>query len=128
MEEISTNVNWLAVTSGAIAAFVLGALWYSPKVFGKKWAQEQGVTPGIASQMPVSAMVVQALGLMLMSWFVGVTAANEALLTVILATLGFAVLGYSGGMFANKGSYSRNVDAGYLIAVLVVMIIAQAIF
>jgi hypothetical protein len=128
MEEITTNVNWLAVTTGAIAAFVLGALWYSPKVFGTRWAQEQGITPGTASQMPVGAMVVQALGLMLMSWFVGVTAANEALLTVILATLAFAALGYSGGMFANKGSYSRSVDAGYLIAVLVVMIGAQAIF
>ena len=128
MEEITTNVSWLAVTTGAIAAFVLGALWYSPKVFGTKWAQEQGITLGTASEMPVGAMVVQALGLILMSWFVGVTAANEALLTVILATLAFAVLGYSGGMFANKGAYSRNVDAGYLIAVLVVMIGAQAIF
>lgn len=128
MQEITANVSWLAVIVGAVVAFVVGALWYSPKMFGAKWAEEQGVSPGTASDMPIGAMIAQAIGLLLLSWFVGVTAANEALLTVILATIAFTVMGYSGGMFANKGSYSRGVDAGYLVVVVVVMIIANGIF
>ena len=34
MGEITSGVNWLAVTVGAVAAFLLGWLWYSPKLFG----------------------------------------------------------------------------------------------
>ena len=31
-------VNWLAVGVGTVAAFMVGWLWYSPLLFGKKWA------------------------------------------------------------------------------------------
>lgn len=36
MGELTTGVSWLAVIIGAIASFVLGWLWYSPKLFGPK--------------------------------------------------------------------------------------------
>ena len=128
MSELTNGVNWLAVIAGAVAAFVMGWLWYSPKVFGTKWAEGLGVELGSASEMPVGAMVTNIIGLLLMSWFVGVTAANNALLTVILATVAFTLLGYSGGMFGKQTTYVRNVNAGYWIAALVVMIVCQAIF
>ena len=53
---------------------------------------------------------------------------SRALLTVILATVAFTVLGYSGGLFSQKSGYARNVDAGYWIIYLVVMILCQGIF
>ena len=31
------EVNWLAVLAATVAAFVLGGLWYSPVLFGKRW-------------------------------------------------------------------------------------------
>ena len=127
MSELTNGVSWIAVIVGAVAAFIMGWLWYSPKVFGTKWAEGLGVELGNASEMPVGAMVTQAVGLLLMSWFVGVTAANNALLTVILATVAFTLLGYSGGMFGRQNAYVRNVNAGYWIAALVVMIVCQAI-
>lgn len=37
-------VNWLAVLASAASAFVLGALWYSPVMFGKAWMRASGVT------------------------------------------------------------------------------------
>lgn len=103
-------------------------MWYSPKLFGTKWAEGTGVKLADASAMPVGGMVSQAVGLLLMSWFVGVTAASNALLTVILATVAFTVLAYSGSMFAQKSVYARNVDTGYWIVSLVVMVICQGIF
>ena len=128
MSELTNGVNWLAVIAGAVAAFVMGWLWYSPKLFGTKWAEGLGVELGSASEMPVGAMATNMIGLLLMSWFVGVTAANNALLTVILATVAFTLLGYSGGMFGKQTTYVRNVNAGYWLAALVVMIVCQAIF
>ena len=38
-------VNWLAVLAATAAAFLLGALWYSPVMFGKVWMRAAGVTP-----------------------------------------------------------------------------------
>lgn len=128
MGEITTGVSWLGVIVGAIAAFAFGWLWYSPMLFGTKWAEGSKVQMNTADKMPMDAMGAQALGLLLMSWFVGVTAAGNALLTVILATLAFVVLQWSGNTFSGKTVYARNADAGYWIAALAVMIIAQAIF
>jgi hypothetical protein len=36
-------VNWLAVIAAALASFVLGALWYSPVVFGRTWMRENSL-------------------------------------------------------------------------------------
>ena len=127
MEELTQGVNWIAVIVGAVAAFIAGWIWYSPGVFGRKWADGMGVELGAASEMPVGAMVSQAVGLLLMSWFVGVTAVHNMLATVILATVAFTVLQISGGMFGKQSAYARNVNAGYWLVSLVVMIAAQGI-
>ncbi|MCP4315218.1 MAG: DUF1761 domain-containing protein [Hyphomicrobiales bacterium] len=108
MEEIAGGINWIAVVVGAVVSFLVGWLWYSPKLFGPKWAEGVGVEIGSASEMPVGAMVSQIVGLFLLSWFVGVTAAVNALFTVILATLAFAMLGYSGGMFRRNAAYAGS--------------------
>ena len=127
MGELTTGVSWLAVVVGAVVSFLAGWLWYSPKLFGPKWAEGVGVQMGTASEMPVAAMVSQIVGLLLMSWFVGVTAVSDALLTVILGTLAFVVLAYSGGLFRKNSTYARNTDAGYWVVSLVIMIICQGV-
>ncbi|WP_419913263.1 DUF1761 domain-containing protein [Hoeflea sp.] len=127
MEEIASGVNWIAVVIGAVVSFLLGWLWYSPMLFGPKWAEGVGVEMGTASEMPVGAMVSQIIGLLLLSWFVGVTAAADALFTVILGTIAFAVLAYSGGMFRKNSAYARVTDMGYWVGSVIVMIIIQGI-
>ena len=39
------DVNWLSISIAAISAFVIGGLWYSPIVFGKRWAVLAGISP-----------------------------------------------------------------------------------
>jgi hypothetical protein len=34
------NVSWLAVAVAAVAAFAIGAIWYSPPLFAKAWQRE----------------------------------------------------------------------------------------
>lgn len=128
MIEITLGVSWLAVVVGTIAAFLLGWLWYSPMLFGKKWAAGNGVEMGIANDMPKFAMITQLIGLFLMSWFVGVTAVESKLLTFILAVFAFGILNFSGSQFAKKPPVVGYTDFGYWIAAGVVMFIAQAIF
>lgn len=128
MGEISAGVGWIGVIVGAIGAFLAGWLWYSPLLFGKKWAADNGLELGTANDMPAVAMVSQFLGLLIVSWFVGVTAVSNLLFTAILALVGFAVLLFSTGSFAKKTLYVRLVDSGYWIVAFVAMIIAQGIF
>lgn len=40
---IFSEINWLAVALAAVAYFMLGAIWYSGLLFGKKWAALIGV-------------------------------------------------------------------------------------
>lgn len=40
----SSHVNWLAVLSAGISAFILGGIWYSPALFGKAWMKENNFT------------------------------------------------------------------------------------
>lgn len=128
MAELFQGVSWAGVFAGAIAAFLLGWLWYSPKLFGPKWAEGVGVQMGSADEMPKAAMICQIVGLFLVSWLVGVTAVSEALLTIILAVVAFSVMGYAGGLFRKNSGYARAADAGYWVASVVVMVIFQGIF
>ena len=126
MAEIMDGVSWLAVVVGAVAAFIIGWLWYGP-IFGKQWAAGNNIEMGTAATMPMGAMASQAIGLLLVSWFVGVTAASEHLYTFILAVIGFGVLQGSGAMFAKKPTNVVLIDFGYLIVAAAVMFIAQAV-
>lgn len=122
MAELIGNVSWLAVIAGAVVSFVGGWLWYSPLLFGPKWAEGSGVEMGTASAMPFGAMAAQLAGLVLMSWFVGAGLAANALPLIVLGTLAFAVLAYSGGLFTKRSLYARNVDAGYWLLALILMV------
>ena len=44
MQNAFQNLNWLAIITGAVSAFVLGGLWYSPLLFAKRWMKETGIT------------------------------------------------------------------------------------
>lgn len=127
MQELTQGVSWIAVLAGAILSFLAGWLWYSPMLFGRKWAEGSGVEMGTAGDMPVAAMISQAIGLLLMSWFVGVAAVSKQVPLAILVTVAFVVLAYSGSLFVKKSGYARAVDAGYWIVCLIIMIACQGV-
>src|SRR2546428_11456577 len=37
------GINWLAVIVAGIVAWVNGAIWYAPPVFGKRWMEMMGM-------------------------------------------------------------------------------------
>jgi hypothetical protein len=128
MAEITDNVNWIAVIVGAVVAFLLGWLWYSPKLFGTKWAEGAGVKIDSAQSMPMAAMLVQAIATFLLAWVVGVTAAADQLLFVILIILTIGFLFVAGGLFSQKSRYTITTEVGFVAAMAVIMIVCQGIF
>ena len=44
LAQILAGVNWVAVIVATVAAFILGAIWYSKALFGNVWMQEVGLT------------------------------------------------------------------------------------
>jgi hypothetical protein len=47
-------VNWLAVLCASVAAFLIGWVWYSRKVFGSTWLVEVGLTEESLRQAKMS--------------------------------------------------------------------------
>ena len=127
MGEITSGVNWLAVAVGAVVAFLLGWLWYSPKLFGTRWAEGVGVSLDDSTGPSGSAMLAQAIGTFLLAWVVGVTAAADALMTIILIVLTIVVLMVAGGRFSQKSAYAIATEAGYVVAMAGIMIVCQGI-
>ena len=127
MEDFSL-VNWAAVAVGTFVSFLVGWLWYSPKLFGKKWAEGSAVELGSAGEMPVVAMITQLVALLLLATVVGITATSNSLLTAVLAILAAAAFVGSAGAFVHKSAYARIVDISYILLAGVVMIASQGIF
>ncbi|MHA7772117.1 DUF1761 domain-containing protein [Roseibium sp. M-1] len=122
------TVNWIAVITGAAAAFLFGWLWYSPVLFFKPWAAGSRLELSPGTRPPVVAMVLQIAGLLCLSTVVGVTATTDALFTAVLAILAAACLTVSGGGFSGKNGAALAIDGGYIIGAGILMIAAQAIF
>ena len=126
MQELTLNVNWLAVVVGFVLAFGLGFLWYSPKMFGKTWSEGVGAKADETSGIAL-AMILQALGTFGFAWIVGITAASNHLLTIILITLAFAFLQAGTGKFSQHGGGAILAESGYTIAMAVIMILVHAV-
>ena len=118
----------MAVIVSFVLSFVLGWLWYGPKLFGKKWAEGVGVPMGDSGSMPVCAMVTQALGTFCLAWLFGITAASNALLTIILVLITIILLIASNGKFAKKSDTAIIIEVMYIVAMGVVMVVCQGIF
>lgn len=127
MTELTAGVNWTAIIAGTIAAFALGMLWFSPRMFGKGWAAgSHGIVP--PASPPMGALALQLAGTFLMAWIIGITAVANHLLTAVLVILAIAALQFAGGLLSQKTTRAALIDGSYVLAMGVLMIIAQGVF
>ena len=127
MDILLTNINWLAVIIGAVASFALGWLWYSPKMFGTKWATGSGMTLEPGTKMPMLAMVAQAGSTFVLAWAVGVAKALELVPLALLFTVAIMGLIKANALFAKKNFYAVAVETGFIAAMVAVMLLAHAV-
>jgi hypothetical protein len=38
------TINWFAILTAGVSAFVLGGIWYSPALFGTAWMKDNALT------------------------------------------------------------------------------------
>ncbi len=105
---VSTGVNYWAILVAGAAYFILGALWYSPVIFGKAWMQAVGkskeqLQKGSSALKMIWAFVgslVIAYGLArILSW-TGSYSLTDAVVVSLLAAICFlvTVIGISDSM------------------------------
>ncbi len=127
MEILLTDVDWLAVVVGAVVAFILGWAWYSPKLFGTKWAEGSKVNMKAAGEMSMLPMVAQGAATFLLAWAIGVTEALGAFPLAILFGLAASGLIKANGLFAQKNNYAVMTETGFVLAMVAVMILTHLV-
>jgi hypothetical protein len=66
------QVNIVAILIASVVSMVIGAVWYSPGVFGKLWMQLSGISPEACKKEGTAGMVKKYVGqfaaLLLTNW------------------------------------------------------------
>ncbi|MBI4836746.1 MAG: DUF1761 domain-containing protein [Candidatus Abawacabacteria bacterium] len=126
------TINYLAVLVAAIAAMVIGAVWYSPLLFGKPWMKLMGWSEAKMKEKPASAgkaMAGMAVFALVMAYvlahFVDYTAATtwaQGVITAFWLWLGFVVTTISSqSLFENRPWGLFWISAAYYLVSLAVM-------
>jgi len=128
MNELTLGVNFTAVFVGFVASYFLGWLWYSPKMFGKKWAEGVGLSLEECGEIPMMAMITQVLGTLGLSWLIGITASSNSFLTALLILVMLMLLIVSNGKYAQKSNVAVSIEAAYIFMMGLIMLACQAVF
>jgi len=127
-------VNWFAIIVAAIVSFVLGWIWYSDKVFGKKWRQLFGVSEEMHQQMAadksrmMKTMSIYVLSLVLMAFvlarivlYTGAYGVSDGLVAGLWMWLGFSVSASIGSVLWERRPWKYwMLNAGYMLLALLV--------
>ncbi|MDB3993432.1 DUF1761 domain-containing protein [Gammaproteobacteria bacterium] len=127
MEALTANVNWLGVGLSTIICFMLGALWFSGKLFGEKWAEGIGIEIGPDHKQSVSALVSQFFGTLLLAWIVGLAVSGGSIASVVLITLAVFFLVLASNLMGDHTLYASMVEGGFVIAMTIIMTICNVI-
>jgi hypothetical protein len=96
-------INIWAVLTAGLSSMILGALWYSPVLFGNAWMRESGMTAEKAASANMGrtmslAFLLSVLGAAVFAMFLGPTTTPA---------FGLAV-GFAAGLCWVAGSYGIN--------------------
>lgn len=121
-------MNWIAIVIAVVVNSVLGSLWFSQMLFGKKWMEWEGQKEGMggSSAGPFIALSVVAtlISVITLAWFIdrtGTTTLTGGGLIGLYAGIGLV----APAMFADHIFNSRRgmlylIVAGYPVVGLVI--------
>ena len=123
------QINYLAVGVAALATIFIGALWYSPLLFGKLWLKAHGYsqeqmrdTAGRNLLVSLFCYVVMAFVLAVLASYAGVSTVLQGAFLGFLVWIGFlATLGLTANMYSEKPLSIYLIDAGYQLVYAVAM-------
>lgn len=129
---LGTPMNFLAIIVAVLATFALGALWYSPLLFGNMWVRAHGYVGERLERMKKAAPRAYGVSLVAFLVMASVLAFLAGRLRVGSALggvrLGFAVwvgfaatIGLTSWVYSDKPLSTYLIDAGYQLAYLLLM-------
>jgi len=124
--------NYLQILVAALAAFLLGALWYSPVLFAKQWMAAHGFTMDDVAKMQKQApkaygisfvcMLGIAFALACLLQMTGQSGWMAGLHMALFAWTGFGLtLGLIAHVYANRKLAIFVIDAGYQLTYFAIM-------
>jgi hypothetical protein len=124
--------SWLAILAAAVAAWLIGALWYSPLLFARAWATAHEYTPERLAAMQARAgrayagsfvaFLVIAAVLCVFLAHLGVADWSRGAGWGFHAWLGFALpIGFIAWLYSDRRFATFAIDAGYQLVYLTVM-------
>ena len=122
----------LSVVVAALAAWFIGALWYSPLLFAKAWTRAHGYSPERLAAMRATAGRTYALSLVAFLVTAGVLrvflshlgadSLHDGAMWGFHAWLGFALpIGFTANLYSDKPLSAFVIDTGYQLVFLTVM-------
>ena len=99
--DVLNDVNWLAIVVGAVAWWILGAIWYAPPLFGNAWMRSAGIQiregqrPGVATYVvPLLAYFVATIAAAMLARATGSTTFGDGIVLGLVLGVGFGVTLY----------------------------------
>lgn len=128
MQTAFQNLNWLAVVTAALSAFILGSLWYSPLMFVKIWMRETGITEESAKKANMVklfglAFILSFVAAFFLALFIGPDAgAGFGALAGFMAGFGWAFTSMGVSYLFEMRSFTHFIiNAGYSVLNLTIM-------
>jgi len=124
--------HWPLILAAALAAWLIGALWYSPLLFAKAWVRAHGYSPEKLAAMKATAGRAYAgsfLAFVLIAYVLhiflsrlGADSWQKGAVWGFHAWLGFALpIGFTANLYSDKPLAAFVIDAGYQMVYLTAM-------
>ena len=123
-------VNYWAILAAGVAAWVIGALWYSPVALGPKWGAAHGYTAermaGMRARM-LPAFIISFVGYLVIAYIVarvlgwsGRSGAGGGLEIALMLWVGFFLLeGLSSHLYSDRKAMVFYIDGGFRLAYMI---------
>ena len=124
-----TEVSWLAVIVATVLSFMLGGVWYNPRVFGARWAAGVGVDleSADAGKHAVKALSTQFVSTLLLAWLLGAMVdAGEWLMIVVTVGMASVIL-VSGGLFHRNSHTAVMLEGAFVVVMSTIMVIVHLV-
>ena len=120
-------INIWAILVITVIYFILGALWYSPLLFGKIWAKAMNYNIDELEMKPINfigaaiAAFVATFFLALLLEIIGTYNIFIGILVALIIGIGFVLtIGIYDVLYENKNIKVYLIDAGYHIVALII--------
>ena len=120
-------INIWAILVITVIYFILGALWYSPLLFGKIWAKVMNYNLDELEMKPINfigasiAAFVATFFLALLLEIIGTYNVFTGILVALIVGIGFVLtIGIYDVLYENKNIKAHLIDAGYHIVALII--------